>query len=285
MPNHVTNCFTISGHKAEIEKIIIAAGIQAPSGEFNSHKFDFNGFIPMPEALANSQAGYIAPIDTLLAHADINQNLLDDKIITFENFSRIAKKLNISGLSADALNDLVKDGYAEKPLSDYLEFAKNDPVKFPAFQRAKDALQNQALYGYTDWYNWACAEWGTKWNAYEVSATLQIGSQATQELDRKAFDALDAEADVTLNVQFDTAWSVPEPIFDHIIENYQVTLQGESLDELGNFACDYYTITHDNGSYLEICIYDDFDTIKEFCCRIFGYSPFEDGEDDELDTM
>lgn len=137
----------------------------------------------------------------------------------------------------------------------------------------------------TDWYNWACAEWGTKWNAYEVSATLQIGSQATQELDRKAFDALDAEADVTLNVQFDTAWSVPEPIFDHIIENYQVTLQGESLDELGNFACDYYTITHDNGSYLEMCIYDDFDTIKEFCCRIFGYSPSEDGEDDELDTM
>lgn len=44
------------------------------------------------------------------------------------------------------------------------------------------------LYGATDWYDWSIANWGTKWNAYDVSAN---GNE----------------------VIFDTAWSSPFPVF------------------------------------------------------------------------
>ena len=31
----------------------------------------------------------------------------------------------------------------------------------------EQAMLNKAKYGYTDWYEWKCEEWGTKWDACE----------------------------------------------------------------------------------------------------------------------
>jgi hypothetical protein len=51
------------------------------------------------------------------------------------------------------------------------------------------AYQNQRQYGYTDWYGWAVAHWGTKWNAMDVVMT---------------------DPDHTLS--FQTAWAAPIPV-------------------------------------------------------------------------
>lgn len=49
-------------------------------------------------------------------------------------------------------------------------------------------IRNKALYGSFTWYDWSCNNWGTKWNA---ARTKIINSDI---------------------IQFETAWSVPEPI-------------------------------------------------------------------------
>jgi hypothetical protein len=57
--------------------------------------------------------------------------------------------------------------------------------------------------GHFNWYDWACANWGTKWNAACVSVT------ATTLIDPDAIE-----------ITFDTAWSPPLPVFDKMIEDY-----------------------------------------------------------------
>ena len=57
-----------------------------------------------------------------------------------------------------------------------------------------------AKYGYSDWYNFCCAKWGTKWNASNVD--LQLTSTTS------------------VSISFDTAWSPPIPVIEAIAEKY-----------------------------------------------------------------
>ena len=56
-------------------------------------------------------------------------------------------------------------------------------------------------YGFDNWYDWSNANWGTKWNSYDVD--------------------VDANFDDELTVQFFTAWSCPFPIFAKMKEYCQ----------------------------------------------------------------
>lgn len=56
---------------------------------------------------------------------------------------------------------------------------------------------NLVKYGATTWYDWCCQNWGTKWNACE---TVIISDD---------------------EIQFDTAWSNPEPIIRALADRYQ----------------------------------------------------------------
>lgn len=49
---------------------------------------------------------------------------------------------------------------------------------------------NLKRYGYKDWYDWSVVNWGTKWNATTISVNDDIEE-----------------------IEFDTAWSMPEPVF------------------------------------------------------------------------
>ena len=55
-------------------------------------------------------------------------------------------------------------------------------------------------YGYSDWYDFRCARWGTKWNARDVELTL--------------------ESPTSLSISFNTAWSPPLPIIEKIAKKY-----------------------------------------------------------------
>ena len=56
-------------------------------------------------------------------------------------------------------------------------------------------------FGFDNWYDWSNANWGTKWNSYDVD--------------------VDANFDDELTVQFFTAWSCPFPIFAKMKEYCQ----------------------------------------------------------------
>jgi hypothetical protein len=82
---------------------------------------------------------------------------------------------------------------------------------------ARRHLLNIAVTGYPDWYEWSCANWGTKWNS------LSFG--------------IDESRDEILRFHFDTAWSFPTPIFQKLATMFP-TLRFECAcyDECGNFA-------------------------------------------------
>jgi len=55
-------------------------------------------------------------------------------------------------------------------------------------------------YGFSDWYEWRCANWGTKWNASEVELNLETPEQ--------------------IYIKFQTAWSPPIPVIKKIAEMF-----------------------------------------------------------------
>lgn len=82
-------------------------------------------------------------------------------------------------------------------------------------------------YGFDNWYDWRCANWGVKWNACETE--------------------YDKEGE---SLHFDTPWSIPYPIIAKIAkDNPQANIDGYSEEEQGWFD-EYRT---DNGNVHITC--------------------------------
>jgi len=63
---------------------------------------------------------------------------------------------------------------------------------------AEEIAELTRKYGTASWYDWACVNWGTKWNAYECTVHEAPKPNST------GGDAY------MIDVEFDTAWSHPE---------------------------------------------------------------------------
>lgn len=69
-------------------------------------------------------------------------------------------------------------------------------------------ISNKVLYGATTWYDWRYQNWGTKWNSYD--------------------NALVSED----TIEFNTAWSMPEPIMLKLSEMFpEIRIQHWWADE------------------------------------------------------
>lgn len=67
--------------------------------------------------------------------------------------------------------------------------------------------------GLVDWYNWNIANWGTKWDAYDVQ--------------------LDRQDDNYLAIHFSSAWSPPEPVVHAMQEQHPELAISMEFDESG----------------------------------------------------
>lgn len=108
----------------------------------------------------------------------------------------------------------------------YKKLKKNGGFDFNAVIKTPKEIFQGSLrqkerdkYGENNWYDWNTKNWGTKWNAYEVHYLNN-----SYDDDTEVFDIL---------VKFDTAWSIPAPIFEKLSEdfNVQVTWKDEMDDE------------------------------------------------------
>ena len=84
----------------------------------------------------------------------------------------------------------------EKQMTDELE-AKLDGLK--------------AKYGSDNWYDWCCANWGTKWDACHAA------------YDRIAYELPGFSSDPArdrIRITFDTAWAAPEPVIHALVRKY-----------------------------------------------------------------
>jgi hypothetical protein len=220
MPNWVRNEIRLSGSADALHTLLSHV-------EGNDQGFDFNEIIPMPESLhivsgSSTEAALLA-YSMLMGDYEINCKvgafLATKPYYSTESFDRDFKKatelrdkwLKEHGLDAidPELIDLSTDGI------DFMEFPEET---FEAYARhGKVYYTNLAEYGSIDWYDWCCDNWGTKWNACHD----EIGMITETE-----------NGLATLDIAFDTAWSMPSPIFTALAETYPyIRFSGRWADE------------------------------------------------------
>ena len=208
MPNWVKNLVSFSGDPERIKELKTKL-------KTKENNFDFNQIIPAPQELFEIPAG--GRESEAMQLAKLRKEHKDNWKST-RDFRMIAESKWMS-------NERTWDGWAD--LGD----------KY---------LRNLELYGSTTWYGWCISNWGTKWNACEVSWS---GDDY---------------------VEFDTAWSFPEPIFTKLADLYPDILISVNFadEDIGN-NCGHFEASENsvNTQYL-----DDFD----FACDVRGLDPEEE---------
>lgn len=161
MPNWCENRVEFSGPAGDLEKLRKLIGTDEQPISFQKIK-------PMPQELDVESGSCSLGYDVVYGDAE--------------------KVLNYPWVKATGITD--REGlicYLKKEHPDYLELA----------ERYKSNLER---YGFTDWYGWRIANWGTKWD---------IGPEDVQVLD---------ESPGYLGVEFYTAWAPPEGIHAALLE-------------------------------------------------------------------
>jgi hypothetical protein len=114
----------------------------------------------------------------------------------------------------------------------------------------EDYKVNLEKYGYTNWYDFCCEEWGTKWDAKEVD--------------------IQEEGDDYVVLSFDTAWSPPIGIYEYLVNEKDLDVQASYCEQGVGFMGVF-----DNGEVIQvdhICREnDDGDTIYD------NFNDFFDG--------
>ncbi len=72
---------------------------------------------------------------------------------------------------------------------------------------AEERLAKKLTFSGADWYDWNVREWGTKWDASSVELETDLS-------------ALDDGPNRSIRYRFETAWSIPEPIFRAMVEQH-----------------------------------------------------------------
>lgn len=177
-------------------------------------KFDFNKLIPLPDELYDAKhlAGspeemwyYVARL--ILSSSDTIDFAFHSEFL--DSLKRLVEQVE-QNVEAGKYKDLLpieqEDGKV-KYESRFL--TKND-----VFKAGKKLFNNVQKYGYTDWYDWSIANWGTKWNANPDYQELEDGE-----------------------CYFETAWSPPIPVISKLSKlNPDDEITHFFLDEACNFA-------------------------------------------------
>lgn len=104
--------------------------------------------------------------------------------------------------------------------------------------------ENIRLYGHSDWYNWAYANWGTKWNAGEVYWSGD-------------------------SVEFDTAWSDVRELMWKLADKFKISFDYYYADEdIGCNCGELYFFCEDGEIYMGEEVLDD---PEMFAINLWGY--------------
>lgn len=112
-----------------------------------------------------------------------------------------------------------------------------DPDK--AYERGKKYVDAYKKYGYTTWYSWSNANWGTKWNACDTYYDENSGTL----------------------VEFDTAWCPPMPVIEKIFKDNPgkaITFTSYDEDYSGHYELfhDENNEVHEDTYWIEECAND-----------------------------
>ena len=182
MPNHITNILRITVYKHEGKSSeLVDQILDAMKGNRDSEEdspFDFNRIIPRPTDL------------------DITQGSVSGNAIALLDDQEARRMLNWPWVrqakckTIDALRAHLRKQYLANP-----------EKGFPTLDDFAGRLtSNVSKYGAPTWYEWSCTNWGTKWNAYSVTASKTGEGEAV--------------------VHFETAWAPPMPVLDALAAKF-----------------------------------------------------------------
>ena len=189
MPNNITNQLIVTANtNEELQKFLGAIKGDNIMDE-EQQAIDFNNIIPMPLALRNTEASSDVEDSIYYYLVKSNQEHLIARILRYSsayNMDRFARH------SDEKLADMMKVG------EQYVDIFNK--------------------YGVKDWYDWSIKNWGTKWNAYDSSASMISDTSAV--------------------VWFDTAWSGVPDIIQKLIEMFpNITFEYQFADEDMGYNC------------------------------------------------
>jgi len=202
MPNHVTHRITITGSKEAVDRFAKTFITTEKNVKEEWETFDFNNLIPMPEILADSQSSSNVGLGLAYIGSDA-----PDGFGLYSQKSTLESYLDYPWVMAAGIKTVDEmKAYIEKERPEAIELGK-----------LADKAWRET--GHTSWYTWCTENWGTKWNAYSFS-----------------HERLD---DGTLEMKFDTAWSVPLPVLMALSEREEIqdlVIKIVAFDEGWNFA-------------------------------------------------
>jgi len=122
------------------------------------------------------------------------------------------KKSIVKNEKEDACEDLTFTFQGVVPMPKELD------IPSPARDEYEDqALANIKKYGYSDWYEWRHANWGTKWDAYD--------------------DYIGENLKDFVCMSFDTAWAPPIPYYEALAAKYPLlTIEVDYYESGCDFA-------------------------------------------------
>lgn len=169
---------------------------------------DFNRLIPMPESMRGEMSD-----PAMIGRARV---MLDGRLLKQALQRSAGEPRDASGIDV-ALQSL-RDGNLLRDVlnSDRqpIEYSDEDFERFVGYMRSLRATGMK----YADWYEWSPVNWGTKWNAYSVNVSTDM-------------------------VEFNTAWSCPNPVVRKLAEVVPGPWHWDYADEdignnCGTWACD-----------------------------------------------
>lgn len=228
---------------------------------------DFNKLIPMPEELeissgsnsytALSATGFRSeytdnqielqkPADEIMVgyyNDTITQRQFVDKCIANEELCSIVRQIK----------GWTKEYASAKPLNDWTKEVAESP--YETFFRG---YFNVHRFGHNDWYDWSIENWGTKWNAKE---TFVVDDHT---------------------VDFETAWSMPAPIFVELAKYTDIRVIYADEDLGSNCGVVDYKYNKETG---ELDIDEIITDSRALAYIVWGYDNIEVYDDDNWDEI
>lgn len=224
MPNWVINRIVLHGENAE--QALKNHFTRGEDGELN---LDFNTIEKMPKELQIEKGS--RSIDGLrLAIAKRSpfesEIGISDEKLSPEKFIAFLYKTIGHNLTASPEKYLIKDDDIRELRKQY----KNDFDE--VLELGEKCLGNLQKYGCTDWYDWACEHWGSKWNACE-----------TQVVDDCVY--------------FNTAWSPAIPAIEKLAKMHpELTIEHSFSEEQASLLCG--RVKYERGQCVEKTLYPEF---------------------------
>ena len=247
MPNHVTNKLIISGPAAVLSKL--EEQVKGHDSCGDDCIFSFNRIKPMPEILKDLSAGTMLNYAIWLASEHIYQTKVEQDPMA------VAVRAMFKSDPMDMLSRFCSFFECTcATRAEAGEWAKqNKPELLDMGMRSVAGYMEHGAVG---WYDWSIANWGTKWDAYDIS--------------------LEREPNGRLVYVFDTAWSPPTPIVEQLMETFPgIGIEHRYFDEGHCFWG--ITVYSADGSIVEYQSQErDW---APLCIELKGYDPSEDEED------